>query len=135
LSSVRTNRILRTVIVSVTMLGWFALSNHCALGRMMQGAPAKKAPGCCHSEAPKPAKDDQCTHCCKWAQAVVPDSVKTAEPTALMCIIIPSLLTIEGQTSKVVLLTSGIGPPPRAASFSELVLHRSLRSHAPPFFG
>lgn len=138
LNSIRTSRILRTVLVAVTFLGWFVLSNHCALGRMTQSAPVEKAPSCCHSVAPKPVKEpangDQCAHCCQSLHAVMPGVAKAADPMPPMSIIVvlPLLLTLEASTDEAVLIASDSGPP-RAASFSELVLHRSLRSHAPPF--
>ena len=138
LNSIRTNRILRIVIVAVTFMGWFVLSNHCALGRMMRSAPLEKAPSCCHRDAPKPVKEpangDQCAHCCKSLHAVMPGVAKAIESTAPMFVIaiLPSPVALEAQTGQAVLIASDSGPP-RAASFSELVLHRSLRSHAPPF--
>jgi len=138
LNSIRTNRILRSVIAAVTFLGWFVLSNHCALGRMMQSAPPEQSRSCCHSEAPKPVQEpshgDPCAHCCKSLHAVMPGVAKAADPVPPMSIIVvlPLLLTLEASTGEAVLIASDSGPP-RAASFSELVLHRSLRSHAPPF--
>ena len=140
LNSIRTNRILRIVIVALTLSGWFVLSNHCALGRMAQTPQAKKEHACCHNGDSKPARQpadgERDVQCCKSLHAVVPDGVKDAAltPPSFVVAILPSLLALETQTVEAVLLASDTGPPPRAASFSELVLHRSLRSHAPPFF-
>jgi len=135
LNFIRTNRSLRTVIVAVTLLGCFVLTNHCALSRMTQDMPMKKAPSCCHRDATQPAKapanGGPCAHCCKSVHVVMPDGVKAGETTLSVIAVLPSLLVLEARTGTVVLIASASGPP-RAASFSELVLHRSLRSHAPP---
>ncbi len=139
LNSIRTNRILRKVIVVVTFMGWFVLSNHCALGRMAQTVQAKKEHACCHNgtskRANEPADGKQAMQCCKSLHAVMPGVVKAVAMTPPMSVVavLASMPTLQAHTDELLLLPSGTGPPPRAASFSELVLHRSLRSHAPPF--
>ena len=139
LNPIRTNRILRVVIVTMTLAGWFVLSNHCALGRMAQTPQVKKEHACCHNGDSKPAKEPadgkQGVQCCKSFRAVVPDGVKAAAltPPSFVVAILPELPALETQPVAGVILAGDTDPPPRAASFSELVLHRSLRSHAPPF--
>ena len=126
------------VIVAMTLSGWFVLSNHCALGRMAQTVQAKKAHACCHNGESKPANQpadgEQRVQCCKSLRAVVPDGVKDASltPPTFVVAILVAVFDVEAQTEKAVVVASDTGPP-RAAPFSELVLHRSLRSHAPPF--
>ena len=138
LNPIRTYRILRTVIVTMTLAGWFVLSNHCALGRMAQTPQVKKEHACCHNGDSKPAKEPaegkQGVQCCKSLSALMPDSVKDAAltPPTFVVAVLGALFDLEAQTEKAVVLAIDTGPPPRAASFSELVLHRSLRSHAPP---
>ena len=128
------------VIVAMTLSGWFVLSNHCALGRMAQTPQVKKEHACCHNGESKPGKQpadgEQGVQCCKSLRAVVPDAVKVASltPPTFVVAVLGALFDLEAQTEKAVVLAIDTGPPPRAASFSELVLHRSLRSHAPPFF-
>ena len=123
----------------MTLSGWFVLSNHCALGRMAQTPQVKKEHACCHNGDSKPAKQpadgEQDVQCCKSLHAVVPDGVKDASltPPTFVVAVLGALFDLEAQTEKAVVIASDTGPPPRAASFSELVLHRSLRSHAPPF--
>ena len=140
LNPIRTYRILRTVIVTMTLAGWFVLSNHCALGRMAQTPQVKKEHACCHNGDSKPAKEPadgkQGMQCCKSLRALAPDGVKTVTLTPPMFVVavLASVLKLEAQTGETVVPAHDTGPPPRAASFSELVLHRSLRSHAPPFF-
>jgi len=53
---VRTNCIVRTILVAMTLAGWFVLSNHCALGRMAQTARTKTEHACCHNGERKPAE-------------------------------------------------------------------------------
>jgi hypothetical protein len=126
------------VVVAMTLMSWFVLSNHCALGRMASSAQAQKEHACCHNDAPKPAQEPvdgkQGAQCCKSLRAVVPDGVKSTEltPPMVLIAVLAAVLTREVQTEGVAAAVGDTGPP-RASSFSELVLHRSLRSHAPPF--
>lgn len=130
MNSIRTNRVARMVIVAMTFIGWFVLSNHCALGRMAQ---TPKAHACCHNDAPKPVDGKQGVECCKSLHAVMPDGVKAADLTPMFVIaVLASRLALEVETDRAAVVASDTGPP-RAASFSELVLQRSLRAHAPPF--
>lgn len=85
----RTNRSLRTVAVMVTFLGWFVLSNHCAIGRMLPRAEAEsqKAHGCCHNGTSQPVKEPgdgrQGMQCCKSLHVVVPDGAKLPVASSL----------------------------------------------------
>jgi hypothetical protein len=139
LKSIRTNCIWRSVIVSVTLIGWFVLSNHCALGRMAQNAQTKAEHACCRNGDPKPAKQpadgEKGVQCCKSLHAVLPDAAKDAAltPASLVVAILAPLFGLEVQQADADVLANDTGPPARAETFTELVLHRSLRSHAPPF--
>ena len=123
----------------MTLVGWFVLSNHCALGRVTQKAEVKKEHACCHNGDSQPAKapmdGGQGMQCCKSLHAVAPDAAKLgALPTLLFLGAVPAWVeTLNLENKAVLVSTLDTGPPPRAASFTELVLHRSLRSHAPPF--
>ena len=138
LNSIRNHSLIRTVFVAMTLMSWFVLSNHCALGHMASSVQAQKEHACCHNDAPKPAQEPvdgkQGTRCCKSLRAVVPDGVKSTEftPPMVLIAVLAEEFTREVQTGGVAVAV-GVTGPPRAASFSELVLHRSLRSHAPPF--
>lgn len=127
------------VIVAMTLSGWFVLSNHCALGRIAQTPQTEKEHACCHNAdskpATQPAEGGQGLQCCKSLRALVPDGAKSFDltPPNFVVAILASLLPLEAQTDESVVPARNTGPPARAASFSELVLHRSLRSHAPPF--
>lgn len=135
---IRTNRPLRTVVILTALFGWFVLSNHCALSRAAQQALAKKEHACCHNGASQPAKEpmdgNQSVQCCKSLHAVVPADAKLPLVSSLEILAPP----IEWPVFSVALTdlsaaTPATGPPPDSPTFAELVLHRSLRSHAPPF--
>jgi hypothetical protein len=138
LKSNRTSSIVRTVIVVMTLLGWFVLSNHCALGRIAQAGQAKKEHACCHNGEPKqenaPLDRNSGVQCCRSLHVIMPDGVKAdLSPPIVLLAVLDDWLPVEDQAVEVTLQSCDTGPPPRAVSFSELVLHRSLRSHAPPF--
>lgn len=138
MNSIRTDSIVRTVIVAMTLIGWFVLSNHCAIGRMAQSAQAKNEHACCHNDANEPAKEPvdgkQGVQCCKSLRAVMPDSAKpTALTPPMFVVAMLALLLAHDVEVDRACIAAGDTDPPRGDSFSELVLHRSLRSHAPPF--
>lgn len=123
----------------MTLMGWLVMSNHCALGFMAQSLQGKKEHACCQSGDSKPAKGamdgQQVMQCCKTLYTVLPDGVKsdTLTPTMSVVAVLATALQMEARSDEEDLSAHDTGPPPRAESFSELVLHRSLRSHAPPF--
>jgi hypothetical protein len=139
LKSFRANRLLHTVIVAMTLVGWFVLSNHCALAGLAKRTAIEKEHACCHNGTSAPTKEPtdggQGMQCCKSVHALAPDTAKPADsPVSLVVGAVfawVDTFNLDGVASRV--STVDTGPPPRAASFSELVLHRSLRSHAPPF--
>jgi hypothetical protein len=123
-----------TVTVPLTIIAWFLLSNHCALGVI--ASPAEAAPettGCPMHSAPTQKKPALKTPCCKDVRAVVAKCVGATMPgVRLICprdyapqIFQPMLrgaVEIEGLDT---------GPPGRV-SFAELVLQESMLAHAPP---
>ena len=121
-----------------TFIGWFVLSNHCALAGIGARAAAQKPHHCCHNDPSQPVKqpaDGQgLMGCCKSLHAVVPEGAKLDEVPPLFVVgdFVPWVLIRDAQPQAVVVPFGDTGPP-GAESFSELVLHRSLRSHAPPF--
>jgi hypothetical protein len=137
LKSFRTNRLLQSVIVAMTLVGWFVLSNHCALGSLAKRSEMKNEHACCHNGTSQPAKEPmdggQGMQCCKSVHAIAPDAAKLADAPLLLVVgaVIAWVETLHLDTGALVSAVD-TGPPPRAASFSELVLHRSLRSQAPP---
>jgi hypothetical protein len=138
LNSFRTKSLIHAVTIAITLVGWLVLSNHCALGNALQKASVKAAHDCCHNGSSEPAKNPvdggQTLQCCKSLHAVVPDTGKFGQsqmpllPAELEWV---EILILE-KKEEVLVLCFATGSPPRSATFSELVLHRSLRSHAPP---
>ena len=130
---------LRPFIVLLTMAAWFAVSNHCALGALESSkiSPAA-ADTCCHgnvgSPAKAPVKDDKAP-CCKTLRALTIKPAANlnggfagaykpfAYPSASR-IPVPVRITLQ-------LRPLETGPPGRT-TFAELVLQRSILSHAPP---
>jgi hypothetical protein len=141
LNAIRANSSLRIVAVMATILGWFVLSNHCALGLMTGSRAAADEHKCCHNRAGAPEKpvppDQSGPACCKGLNAVVPGAIQVgAQEPVLTHLVFEAAwvwTTHTAEKADVLSYAGDTGPPPHAASFNELVLHRSLRSHAPPF--
>ena len=140
---IRTNFALRVATVTVAFFAWLVLSNHCALAEMLTMKTARVSTGergCCNHH-PAPAKEDEKPRppmqqeCCKSLTVVVHDGVKLPVASLLEVVALPvgwvvvPALALRGESSA----APDTGPPPDVPGFVELVLHRSLRSHAPPF--
>ena len=138
MNAIRTNRLLRIAIVTMALFGWFVLSNHCALGRVAQQAQAKKEHACCHNGTSQPEKKtphgDEGVQCCKSLHAVVPGDAKLPVASALEILVLPIAWPVFAVAlTDLSAAAPATGPPPDSPTFAELVLHRSLRSLAPPF--
>lgn len=121
-----------------TFVGWFVLSNHCALGGIGSRGAAQKAHGCCDNGTSQPVKaptdGEGRMGCCKSLHAVVPEGAQFADgPPPFVVGAFVAWVLIRDAQPQVLLVPFGDTGPPGSESFSELVLHRSLRSHAPPF--
>ena len=141
-NAVRTNFVLRLVTVIVAFFAWLVISNHCALAEMLavKTAPvSKEERGCCHHHS-APAKDEKPRapmqqECCKSLTVLVPDGAKLPMASLLEVIALPVewVLVLTHALPEENRPAPDTGPPPDVPGFAELVLHRSLRSHAPPF--
>ena len=122
----------RTLTALVTILAWFLLSNHCALGVVapvsepaadscpMHSAPAKKAP------APK-------MPCCKDLRAVVAKYVAAAAFVPRIVGEHDYVTGVFAPPLRVAIEVRGVDTgPPGYFSFAESVLQESMLSHAPP---
>jgi hypothetical protein len=132
----------RLLIGTLTMLAWFVISNHCMLDAAVSTpatAPVEKQDDCCRMHASKPTapaqpKEQQGLQiCCKNLPAT---ALKPLQPFASLATPFPIVLSdphdlFEGSRDELPSLCLDTGPP-EAFSFSELVLQRSLRAHAPP---
>ncbi len=117
------------------MLSWFVLTNHCALARMQARLAADDATPCCvQKQAPEEEVPCQeLAHCCKAVKASLSGKAEVKFDTTKFQIqyfaILKVLATQSAQPVQELVFDHG---PPRAVSFAESVLQRSLLSHAPP---
>ena len=123
-------------IVLITALGWLALSNHCAIGAA-EAHTAKAAMSCHGSQTPNhaPSKKEDGVECCKVVRATLlsPEKSLVSFDQLLFApfeyLVGSIVLPDAGEQSSALEWNTG---PPRAPSFSETVLQRSLLAHAPP---
>ena len=127
----------RTLVVLVTAVAWFLISNHCVLGRIA-AAPSQSATMTmhCHGNQPTPAKQkgEDDIPCCKVLKALEANAPSLTPSTFDFVLkeyfggaILPILSEPHG-----LLIACDSGPPDRVFSFSESVLQRSILAHAPP---
>ncbi len=131
----------RTLGVLVLLAAWFALSNHCALAVMGHGADADETAEvhkCCPPKAEaggEQTPEQPMGACCKSLRVLPAASAKLVEaPDSLPMVawawaVLAETLAVERPAAEVAHTTG----PPGARSFAEVVLQRSLLSHAPPF--
>jgi hypothetical protein len=127
----------RLLVVMLTMMAWFSISNHCALATVTASGPnISVAPMHCHgAPAPRsPAKTgDEQTPCCKVLKAITIAKVHVgANAVDFALKEYPTAgLVVEISQAPTQTFGSDTGPP-GALSFSESVLQRSILAHAPP---
>ena len=131
----------RAVVTVLMLFGWIVATNHCALGLMKQSSVAKVEHANCCNGKQGPAKDDPvpggARECCKAIHAIpVADAkVPAKDDNVISAVPAISISSTAGNHAGALesLAASLEHDPPGADTFAELVLHRSLRSHAPPF--
>src|SRR5262249_5974941 len=130
------------MIVGLSIVAWFSISNHCALGGLIAGAKMQSAtePMRCHSDRPLPLKmsGEQEMPCCKILLATLSGDGKTVQNPSTNFLPIQSLAFVVLVSAddaqfhcRSLELDTG---PPGLHSFAELILQRSILAHAPPFF-
>lgn len=130
----------RAIGVFVLLAAWLALSNHCAfavMGEKADGTEAAEVHKCCPAKTKSGNETPQETRgiCCKTLRVLPTDGAAklvkapdwTPLPSWVWQPVAEPLTPVESAEVK---RTTG---PPAGQAFTELVLHRSLRSHAPPF--
>jgi hypothetical protein len=128
----------RCVGVTIAICSWIALSNHCAFAAVATEINTAQTECPFHSKPAKQKEQPSQVQCCKVLRAVVfaktkdwaRDDAKLSDanfPVQAGAFVAYSL-----QTLAPLLLDAG---PPGAFSFAELILQRSLFTHAPPFVG
>jgi hypothetical protein len=120
------------------MVAWFAISNHCALGAIEAHA-GKPVPHCHdHQSSPvQPNGGDQESPCCKTLRATLATPVKAPEvqPDASLFAydFVSQIRAYDDRQLERVSYFADTGPP-GSSTFAEMVLQRSMLSHAPPSF-
>ena len=126
----------RFAVVAIAICSWIAVSNHCAFAAV---APeTNKPPTECpfHSKPAKQKEQSSQVQCCKVLRAIVFAKAKDwARDDAKFCdvnfsIQASAFVAYSPRAVAPLLLDTG---PPDAFSFAELILQRSLFTHAPPF--
>ena len=132
--SCRTTSLTRTVVAFLAMAAWLSISNHCVLGGLISLGKPSVAPMHCHEETPAPSNDsEEVAPCCKILKATVVAKVNAgANQLDFVWKDYPAgELTVAIWQAHTHTLELDTGPP-RAVSFSESVLQRSILAHAPP---
>jgi hypothetical protein len=128
----------RCVGVTIAICSWIALSNHCAFAAVATEINTAQTECPFHSKPAKQKEQPSQVQCCKVLRAVVFAKTKDwARDDAKFC---DANLPVQAGAFVVqcpravapLLLDTG---PPGAFSFAELILQRSLFTHAPPFVG
>ncbi len=129
----------RFAISLLAISAWLAASNHCAIGATAprQVAKAPTHAGCPGHGAPKKDGKSGEMECCKSFPPASVEAGKTlvsydANQFALQTYLVTALLSPENSRRELRPLELNTGPP-RAPSFVESVLQRSILAHAPPF--
>ena len=127
-------------MVALLIVSWLIFTNHCALGMMFRAAQAAtdSTPCCGGKKTPKPDAPASPLECCKIKVARSSAKAELTKPAAPklqihlpFLVIVPALQPAEPSRTA---FANGHGPP-RALTFAETVLQRSLPSHAPPLAG
>ncbi|HVE15818.1 MAG TPA: hypothetical protein VNB29_03735 [Chthoniobacterales bacterium] len=134
MTRLRQSRWASTFFVAAAMLVWFVASNHCAFAGI---EPARVAAhSCCHEEGKSaPPVSGAVMQCCDTFNVALPAMVAAPEiqlyelrPLWMEVSLLPEVSSVPACLPRA---TTG---PPRALGFAEIVLNRSLLSHAPPRF-
>jgi len=132
----QTAAVTRFLLVLLTMVAWFAISNHCVLGAIEVHAGKSVAHCHDHQSSPvQPSGGDQDSPCCKTLRATVATPVKASEAqpdtTLFAYDFVSQIHAYDDPHLERVSYFADIGPP-SSYTFAELVLQRSMLSHAPP---
>ena len=133
------DKAIRISVVLMTIVAWFSISNHCAVGEMVAAkTQSPMAQMHCHGNQPTPSKKsgDEEMPCCKVLRATLAGQGKMVQVASQdflplqNWIIAQVIFANEPQLHRAPQeLDTG---PPFADSFAESVLQRSILAHAPP---
>jgi hypothetical protein len=126
----------RSFVTITAITSWFAISNHCAFAALATKTDAASTECPFHSKPAKQEKQSAGAQCCKILRAVAWAATKSWDRDDAKFSNADrhhderALTNAFSQTTMAPLfLDTG---PPRAHSFAELILQRSLLAHAPP---
>jgi hypothetical protein len=127
---------IRCAGVVIAICSWIAVSNHCAFAAIAREMDKVQTECPFHSKPAKQTKQPSQVQCCKILRAVVfaqskawaRDDAKFSDVG--LCVEERALFVSPLRTLVPLFLDTG---PPGALSFAELILQRSLLTHAPPF--
>lgn len=122
------------------MLGWALLSQRCGLSQLLKAKQAMAVEHeCCQKNNSQPDNTpidgSRTAECCKVLNVLMPDTVKLPDGDVAAqvfdpvewFVVLSLALSDEGR------VCPAFGLPPDVPAFAELVLQRSLLSHAPPY--
>jgi hypothetical protein len=130
------NATTRCAAVAIAICSWIAVSNHCAFAAVATEINTSQTECPFHSKPAKQEKQSSQVQCCKILRAVVFAKTKDwARNDAKFCdanfpVQAGAFVAYSLRVVAPLLLDTG---PPKAFSFAELILQRSLLAHAPPF--
>jgi hypothetical protein len=127
----------RLLMVVITAVAWFLVSNHCALADLQAAAKAKTSchQPCCDGQSPAKNKSNRSAECCKTLRATLSGTAKdfAGYDSSLFALqlyfIAPIISTNDSEPIPAIELDTG---PPFVNTFAESVLQRSILAHAPP---
>ena len=133
------DKAIRMSVVLTTIIAWFSISNHCAVGAMVAAkTQSPMAQMHCHGSQPTPSKKngDEKMPCCKVLRATLAGQGKIVQVASKDFLPIQSWIVTEVIFADAAQLHRppqelDTGPP-FAGSFAESVLQRSILAHAPP---
>jgi hypothetical protein len=134
LTTVVVKAIVRSASVAIAICSWIALSNHCAFAAVATKTDSAQAECPFHSKPAKQKEQSSQVQCCKVLRAVVLAKTKGWGRDPMFSDIDLAfeqfaITAVLRDAPTPLFLDTG---PPRAHSFAELILQRSLLIHAPP---
>ena len=130
---------LRALLVALLMTAWLVASNHCAFGLMQRTSQTAATHATCHSCKSEPSKPQPASggdrECCKALQGLPADTAKVeAKYDTTLFALLDFVMTAVPLAVAAPPVVARDTVPPRALSFAERILQRSVLSHAPPCF-
>ena len=130
---------LRCVGVAIAICSWIAVSNHCAFAAVATEIDKAQTECPFHSKPAKQKEQSSQVQCCKILRAVVfaktKDWARNDAKFSDANFPVQAGAFVVYSSRPVAPLLLDTGPPRHAFSFAELILQRSLFTHAPPFVG